>query len=122
MAYRLAAASLLGLRLSASESNSFGSNFKNLSRDKNLSREKQAAPQCSFTESPCFGASSLCHGLDLSELSHLVGGLVQLGVAVMKKKEWTWLDLVDRMPGGLPMLLWAHTMIVAVTLIAAAYL
>jgi len=40
----------------------------------------------------------------------------------MKKKEWTWLDLVDRMPGGLPTLLWAHTMIVAVTLIAAAYL
>ena len=44
-----------------------------------------------------------------------------VGVALMKKK-WTWIDLVDHTPGRLAALLWAHTAIVAVILIAAAYL
>jgi len=38
------------------------------------------------------------------------------------KKKWTWIDLVDHTPGRLAALLWAHTAIVAVILIAAAYL
>jgi len=50
----------------------------------------------------------------------LAGGLVQAGVALMKKK-WTWSDFVDRSPWGLPTLLWAHTTIVAVVLIVAVY-